>query len=215
MNRPWVVPTVIGVLMLIITITVANLAGALGRISVLMEDAVKAEAQTDTATMATDSTISALQESFAEALAEVEESSVALEEAQEEIDSAERTAETSFRRAERLAEDNPVLEQAIQEMRGDAIVTSMEHEAREEISAATILRQSTRIRQLSGLFDGVTETLGRERAANAAEHAIKDQIISEQQRALAPSFLTKLLAMPEVAAFGGLVGAAATYVVTR
>jgi len=44
------------------------------------------------------------------------------------------------------------------------------------------------------------------------ELTLKDQIIIEQQRALAPSFFQKLFDMPEVALFGAVFGAGLAYV---
>jgi len=90
------------------------------------------------------------------------EDSVAIAEAIEATEDQQREAESAFRRAEALAADNPVLEQAIQEMRAEAIVTEMAFEAERAESAAALFNAQQQIRTL-------TNSLAAERTATESE----------------------------------------------
>ncbi len=215
MNRPWIMPTAIVVLGIVVGATAWQLAGALGRISVLLEEAEVLEEASAAAEVVTVAAVEALNVSFEAAEVERVEAAVALEEAQVEIDSQEAEAEASFRRAVDMAASGSAQERAIEEMRGEAIVTSMAHEAKEAESAAALFQAQQRIRTLGVLSSRATQAFDMERAAWAAERSIKDQIIAEQQNVIAPSFITKLFDMPEVALFGMVVGGGIAYAVTR
>jgi len=202
-NKFWIA---IGVLVFVIILTAIQLAGALGRISVLQEQADSAEVATAAAIAGEVQAVVAMNVAFEEAVGEMAEAAVAIAEVRADLIVQEGVAEVSFRRAEALARDNPVLEQAIQEMRGDAIVASMKADSVIAVSAASLLTAQTRIMTLERLDTEKDEAHAMTVAAFRAEVRIKDQIIVEQQRALAPSFIQKLFAMPEVALVGVVAG---------
>jgi len=196
----------VGVLVLIIIVTAVQLAGALGRINVLQEQADSAEVVTAAALEGEAQAVIAMDVAFLDAVGEMAAASIAIAEVRAELIVQEGVAETSFRRAESLATDNPVLEQAIQEMRGDAIVASMRADSVQAVTAAALLTAQNRIGTLERLDGEKNEAHAMTVAAFQAEVSLKDQIIAEQQRALAPSFITKLLVMPEVALVGVVAG---------
>ncbi len=189
-------------------------AGAMGRISVLteqvsvLEDSIpKLHALVLLTVSSTDSTITAAQESVATSILEL---AAATQAAQNQ----EVEAESAFRRAVALA-DNPELERAIEEMRAEAIVTSMGHEEAERVSAASLL-------QVQSELVTVELTLADERSARAAENqvrdmndALKDQIIREQQNALVPSFFPNLFKNAKLVVGAAAIGGAITYLLTR
>lgn len=199
----------IGALVIVLAFTAVSLAGALGRISVLTEQAEVAEVVTAAALEGEEQAVTAMNAAFEEAAGEKVEAAVAIAEVQAELIVQEGEAEASFRRAESLAADNPVLEQAIQEMRGDAIVASMKADSVIATTASALLTAQLRIGTLEALDTRKDEAHARTVAAFQAEIRIKDQIISEQQNVIAPSFITKIFDMPEVALFGVAVGGVA------
>ena len=190
-------------------------AGSLGRISVLteqvtvLEDSIPKLHTLVLATVeSTDSTITAARENVAVA---VQELAAATEAARDQ----EVEAESAFRRAVALAADDPILERAIEEMRAEAIVTSMEHEEAESISASALLQMQTQILSIE-------TTLTMERGARAEENRIRDirddlqeQIIAEQQRALVPSFFPNLFKNAKLVVGAAVVGGAITFALTR
>lgn len=208
-NKGW---TAVGALALVIVVTAVNLAGALGRISVLMEQADSAEVVTSAALEGEQQAVVAMNVAFEEAEEERVEAVALVAEAHAETIVQQAEAEAAFRRAESLAAENPELERAIQEMRAEGIVTEMALEEEVATTAAALFEAQMRIRTLGRLDMEKDVAHARTVAAFQAGISIKDQIIEEQQNALAPSFLTKIFAMPEVALFGAAVGAALTVV---
>jgi len=206
-RRPDPLTIVVVVLGLTLGWAVYAYAGALGRISVLTEQAEAAEDVTEAALEGEQQARDSMDLAFEEADEERAEAAVAIAEVRADLIVQEGVAEVSFRRAEGLAADNPVLQQAIQEMRGDAIVASMRADSVIAVQASVILRAQTRIMTLERLDGEKDEAHAMTVAAFQAEIAIKDQIIQEQQNAIAPSFIFKIFDMPEVALFGAAVGA--------
>lgn len=215
MKKEYIMPIVLTVLLLSTAITAVGMARALGRISVLMEQADSAEVVTATALAGEVRAVAETAVSFEEAAEERIEAAIAIAEVRATLIVQEGVAETSFRRAESLSVDNPVLEQAIQEMRGDAIVASMKADSVIAVSAASLLTAQLRIGILERLDGEKDAAHAMTIAAFQAEVRIKDQIIEEQQSLIAPSFITKLFDMPEVALFGVVVGGGLTYMALR
>jgi len=208
-NKFWIA---IGALILVVIFTAIQLAGALGRISVLMEQADSAEVVTAAAIAGEVQARDSMAIAFAEAEEERVEAVAEIAEAHAETIVQQAEAETAFRRAEGLASENPVLERAIQEMRAEGIVTEMRLEEEVATTAVALFAAQLRIGTLERLSGEKDDATDRMAAAFRAEVSIKDQIIVEQQRALAPSFIQKLFAMPEVALVGvvaGIVGCVA------
>lgn len=215
MKRPDSLTIVVVVLGLSLGYAIYAYAGVLGRISVLTEQAETAEGVRDEALEGEQQARDSMDLAFEEADEERAESAVAIAEVRADLIVQEGVAETSFRRAEGLARDNPVLQQAIQEMRGDAIVASMKADSVIAVTAASLLTAQTRIMTLERLDGEKDEAHAMTVAAFQAEISIKDQIIQEQQNMIAPSFIFRLFDMPEVALFGAAVGGAIVYGVTR
>lgn len=215
MNKSHLLPVIIIVLGFSLGYAVYSYAGVLGRIDVLLEQAVVAEGVTEVALDGQQDAINAMNTAFVEAAAEQVQSDIAIAEVTAALIVQEGVAEVSFRRAESLAADNPVLEQAIQEMRGDAIVASMRADSVIDATASALLTAQLRIGILQGLNTDKDAEISRVNAAWRAEVAIKDQIISEQQNVIAPSFISKFFDMPEVAVVGAVIGGALVYGVTR
>lgn len=213
-KQAWVA---LGIALLVVGLvfTAVNLAGALGRISVLQEQATVAEGVRDAALEGEQAAIGAMNASFEEAADERVEAAIAIAEVTADLIVQEGQAEASFRRAESLAADNPVLEQAIQEMRGDAIVASMKADSVIATTAAALLTAQLRIGTLEGLNRDKDAEIFRTNAAWRAEVMIKDQIIAEQQNVIAPSFITKIFDMPEVALVGAVLGGGLVYMAVR
>ena len=145
--------------------------------------------------------------------AEEVEAAESIAEAEEEAATQEAAAEEAFRRAQNLAADQPVLQRAIEEMRAEAIVTSMAHEEVERVSAAALLTAQTRIRSLQDAALRERQAHESELFAVNASLTLALQTIEEQQSVIAPSFLTKLLDIPEVALAGAAAGFAIGMVV--
>ncbi len=215
MSRPWLLPAGIGVLMVLLTVTAINLAGALGRVSVLREQIEDWQDSTAVAHEATQAAVSAFDAVVEEAAVEEAEAVVAIAEAEAEVIVQEAEAEAAFRRAEALAADNPVLERAIQEMRAEAIVTSMEHEELEAESAAALFEAQQRIRTLT--MAALTERTAhdRELATVNTSLTLAMQTINELENAIVPGFLRNLVQNAELAGISAAVGAVAAFVVTR
>lgn len=213
-NRAWAALG-IGALAVVLIVTAVNLAGALGRISVLQEQADIAEGVTMAAIEGEAQARDSMTFAFEEAAGERVEAAVAIAEVQAALIVQEGEAEASFRRAESLAADNPVLEQAIQEMRGDAIVASMKADSVIATTAAALLTAQLRIGTLEALDERKDQAHARTVAAFQAEIMIKDQIITELTNVVAPSFITKIFDMPEVALVGAVIGGGLVYVAVR
>jgi len=173
-----------------------------------MEQADSAEVVTTAALEGEAQARDSMSLAFEEAADERVEATLAIAEVRADLIVQEGVAETSFRRAESLAADNPVLEQAIQEMRGDAIVASMKADSVISVSAASLLTAQLRIITLERLDDDKEVAHAITIAAFRAELRIKDQIIEEQQNVIAPSFVTnffrqiKLVTVVSVASVG-------------
>jgi hypothetical protein len=208
-------PGVIIALGILVGSLVWQYAGALGSVRVLqeqvdvLEDSIpKLHALVLATVSSTDSTIQAARENVATAVQE-------LESATESARAQEVEAESAFRRAVALAADNPELERAIEEMRAEAIVTSMEHEEAERVSASAMLSMQVAL-------GAVETTLAEERGARAEENRIrdindglKDQIISELQNAIAPSFFPNLFKNAKLVVGAAAVGGVITYALVK
>ena len=155
----------------------------------------------------------AMSASFEEAVEERAEAAIAIADVRAELILQQGVSETSFRRAESLASQNPVLEQAIQEMRGDAIVESMRADSVIAATAAALLTAQLRIASLETLDSDKDEA--HERVMFTLQTALDLEIQrgNELQNALAPGFLQKILQLPEVALVGAVVGATITLAV--
>ena len=210
-----VMPVVLIVVGTLLAFTISAWAGALGRIDVLTEQAEVAEGVTTDALEGEQEAVTAMNTAFEEAAEERVEATLAIAEVRADLIVQEGVAETSFRRAELLAADNPVLEQAIQEMRGDAIVASMKADSVIAVSAASLLTAQLRIITLERLDDDKEVAHAMTIAAFQAEIRIKDQIIAEQGRALSLSFFPNLFQNAELAVVSAVVGGAITYLVVQ
>ncbi len=211
----WALPATIGVLMVLLSVTAVNLFGALGRVSVLRE---QIEDWQDSTTVAHEATQSAVQdfEQVVMMSSELEEGAAAnLHRAQLEVDRASTEAEASFRRAEAMAEQQPELEQALQEMRGDAIVAERAHEAKEAESAAALFRSQQQTRTVTRSARDVQGALEQELFTVNASLSLALQTIQVQQRAIAPSFLRNMFQNAELAVMSAVIGGTIAYVITR
>ena len=209
-TRQWTIAG-IAALVVILILTAVNLAGALGRVSVLREQIEDWQDSTAVAHEMVVVAAAAFDSVVVVAEEEEVEAAEAIAEAQEEMATQEAAAEASFRRAQNLAADQPVLQRAIEEMRAEAIVTSMAHEEVERVSAAALLTAQNRMRSLE-------DAALRERQAHEAELfavnaslTLALQPIDEQQNVIAPSFLTKIFDIPEVALAGAGAGGLAVF----
>lgn len=189
-------------------------AGSLGRISVLMdqvsvlEDSIpKLHALVLATVSSTDSTI---QSARANVDVAVQELAAAVESARTQ----EVEAESAFRRAVALA-DNPEIERAIEEMRAESIVTSMEHEEAERVSASALLRVQVELGAVQGVLAVEREARAEENRVRDLNASLKDQIIEEQQRALVPSFFPNLFKNAKLVVGAAVVGGAITYLIVN
>ena len=216
MNRPtWLLPAGIGVLMILLTVTAINLAGALGRVSVLREQIEDWQDSTAVAHEATEAAVADFDAVVEEAAVEEAEAVVAIAEATAAVVVQEAEAEASFRRAEALAADNPVLERAIQEMRAEAIVTSMAHEVQEAESAAALFEAQQRIRTLTMAALTERDAHERELATVNTSLSLAMQAINELENAIVPGFFRNMIQNAELAGISAAVGATLAFVVTR
>ena len=214
-NPAWDLPVAIGVLVVLLAVTGANLFGALGRVSILRE---QIEDWRDSTEVAHEATQSAVQdfERVVMMSSELEEGAVAnLYRAQVEVDRASSEAEASFRRAEALAEAQPELEQAIQEMRATSIVVERAHEAKEAESAAALFQSQQQIRTLTTAALAMQETFEQELFTVNTSLSLALQTIEEQQNAIVPSFFRNLFQNMELAVVSAVVGGTIVFVVTR
>lgn len=209
----WVAPLIIVVLFFSTVAAAIGMVRALGRIEVLMDEAVVAEDVRDEALEGQQDAINAMNQGFEAAEVERVEAVAEIAVAHAETIVQQAEAEAAFRRAEAMAADNPVLERAIQEMRAEAIVTEMALEEEIETTASALFTAQLRIGSLEVSNAAKDVEIARVNAAWRAEVSIKDQIISEQQNIIAPSFLRKIFDMPEVAVAGVVLGAGICFVV--
>ncbi len=235
-SRPWIVPVVIGVLILSTLAAAGSLIGALGRISVLMEEADSAAVVTAGA-LAAEAVARAgeaearigeaearesLATSFEEASQERAEATLRDAEARALLIVQEAEGEAAFRRLTGYLEskDDLLGVRLAEEMDAEFRVQGMLADEALAVSASSLLIAQTRI----GTFEFQVDSLNSAHAvtleshnttlathaltiaAFQAEGRIKDQIIEEQQNVIAPSFLRKILDMPEVALFGAAAG---------
>ena len=211
-KKQWIIAG-IAALVVILVLTAVNLAGALGRVSVLREQIEEWQDSTAVAHEMAVVAAAAFDSVVVVAEAEEVEAAESIAEAEEEAATQEAAAEEAFRRAQNLAADQPVLQRAIEEMRAEAIVTSMAHEEVERVSAAALLTAQTRIRSLQDAALRERQAHESELFAVNASLTLALQTIEEQQSVIAPSFLTKLLDIPEVALAGAAAGFAIGMVV--
>jgi hypothetical protein len=233
-NRKWVLPGMLGFAGIAIVFTTIQLAGALGRIGVLSEEADSAEVATEMALAGEAEALAgeaealageaearmALATSFEEAAQEKEAAALRQAEAQATLILQEAEGEAAFRRLHDFLEGAPLAQRLAEEMDAEFRVQGMLADAALRVSASSLLTAQNRIGILEGLIlsqdstrdqmlesHAVTITAhGRTVAAFEAEVRIKDRIISEQQSILAPSFLRKIFYMPEVALVGVALG---------
>lgn len=198
------------VVVVVLVATAVSLAGARARIGLLLEQRDSLELVSEAAIEASEEATAELGVSFELAALERELAEERLVVADERVETAEQAAEASFRSTAALFERGSAAERAVEEMRGDAIVVSMEHEAREDVSAAALLRAQNRIIELEGGVDDLVDAFDVERAAWNAERSITAQIIAEYQNVIAPSFFRRIFDMPEVALVGAVLGAGLT-----
>ena len=211
----WALPAAIVVLVVVLSVTAVNLFGALGRVSVLREQIEDWQDSTAVAHEATQSLVQDF-EQVVMMSSDLEEGAASnLARAQRQIDRASSEAEASFRRAEALAAEQPVLEQAIQEMRGDAIVAEMAHEAKEAESAAALFQSQQQIRTLTRAARDVQGALEQELFTVNASLSLALQAIQEQQRAIAPGFFRNMMQNAELAVVSAVVGGTFAFVVVR
>ncbi len=210
---PWL-PIAVVVLGILSAVTVSGWFMSRGSIKVLqgqvevLEDSIpKLQALVLASALSTDSTLTAARENVAVA---VQELAVATEAARTQ----EVEAESAFRRAVALA-DNPELERAIEEMRAEAIITSMGHEEAERVSASALLRVQVELGAVQGVLAVEREARAEEGRARDLTDSLKDQIISEQGRALNLSFFPNLFQNAELAVVAAVVGGVITYVVVK
>ena len=156
----------------------AQLDTALAAVVVYEDQRTAAVATTDSILAASDSVVAA--------------SVVAVADARATTDAAVRDSEAAFRSAVALAEDNPTLERAIEEMRAEQIVETMawEVERAEHLAAAFALTQQIRT---------MTTAFRRERTAWEVEAdglraalSLSQQEASAWQRAAAPGMLKQV-----------------------
>ncbi len=235
-SRPWIVPTVIGVLILSTLIAAGSLIGALGRISLMMEQAdtaevvtaaalageVEARAGEAEALLGEAEARMALAEAFEEAAQEEADATIREAEARATLIIQEAEGEAAFRRLTGYLEskDDLLGVRLAEEMDAEFRVQGMLADQALGVSASSLLIAQTRIGTLEErVFDQdaardstmvshaeVEAAHARTIAAFQAEVSIKDQIIEEQQNVIAPSFLRKIFDMPEVALVGVGVG---------
>ncbi len=236
-NRPWIVPVVIGVLVLSTLVAAGSLIGALGRISVMMAQAdtaevvtaaalageIEARAGEATALLGEAEARMALAASFEEAAQEEADATIREAEARATLIVQEAEGEAAFRRLTGYLETKGDLVgvRLAEEMDGEVRVQGMLADQALDVSASSLLIAQARIgtlevrviaqdsaRAVTLVRSAETEAAhARTNAAHAAEISIKDQIIEEQQNVIAPSFIRKIFDMPEVAAAGVVVGA--------
>lgn len=136
--------------------------------------------------------------------------SVTIAEIQEEVEDQQREAEAAFRRAEALAEDNPELERAIQEMRAEGIVTEMAFEAERAESAAALFNAQQQIRTLTMAMEQERVASTTEIARLNAALALSIQESDAWERAASPGALTQIWRQGRAAAVAVVIMLAVT-----
>ncbi len=169
----------------------AKLDTALAAVAVAEDERTVAVAATDGVLAMTDSIMIA--------------SAAAVAEAQANTSQAVADSEAAFRSAVALAEDNPVLERAIEEMRAEQIVETMAWEAERSEHTAAAFALTQQIRSMESAFT-------RERAAWLVEtDGLRDALSLAQQesdawqRAAAPGALTQVWRQGRFAALAVVV----------
>jgi len=241
----WVVPVLVGMLILGAGSALWALASASGKISVL-------EVQRDTANAVKDRALEGeraaliaqataqlgeagarleLSESFAAAAEEQVAATLRQANAQAALIIQEAEGEAAFRRLTGYLDDKGDLigVRLAEEMDAEFRVQGMVADQALAVSASSLLTAQTRI----GIFQVQVDSLitahdvtnaatveliaahERTNAANEAEHAVKDELIRVQNAALAPSFIRKIFDMPEVALFGAAVGGFGVWFLTK
>ena len=241
----WVVPVVIGVLILGSGSALWSLASANGKISVL-------EIQRDTANAVKDRALQSerdaliaeatarlgeadakleLSESFAAAAEEQLAATLRQANAQAALIIQEAEGEAAFRRLTDYLEskDDLIGVRLAEEMDGEFRLQGILADRALDTAASSLLTAQLRIGtfeiQVDSLISVHDVTLAahdvtnaaheRTNAANAAQHAIDEELIRVQQAALAPSFIRKIFDMPEVAVFGAVVGGLGVWFLTK
>ena len=215
MTKEHIMPITLIVIGTLLAFTISAWAGALGKANLLEEQVkdwqdstkvahqvtVDAEAQTDSIILIT--------------IQQEAEATIAIANSQAEVIRLQAAGETSFLRAQGLASENPILQQAIEEMRGDAIVIEMAFEEERAVSAAALFQAQQQNRTL-------TTSLLSERTAH------RDELFTVQtsltlaiergdilERVIAPGFFANLIQNGKLAGIAAVVGGAITYAVVR
>jgi len=215
LTKSHIMPAVIIVIFIVLGMTGRTLFTALGANEIL-------EAQIDVALdsieiidQARDSMMTDHDTFITRAEEEQLAAATAIAEAEVAVNIQENIAETSFRRAEELATDNPVLEQAIQEMRADAIVVSLRHEEQAAESAAALFEAQQRIRTLTIIIEDERNLSSLEITRLNSVLALAIERGNVLENAIAPSFFPALFKNTKFMAIGAAVGAGLVLVTTR
>jgi hypothetical protein len=235
-SRPWILPLVIGVLILSTLAAAGALIGTLGRISVLEEEAdsaavvtagalaaeVEAQAAEAEARLGEASARESLATSFEEASQERAEATLRDAEARATLIIQEAEGEAAFRRLTGYLEskDDLLGVRLAEEMDAEFRVQGILSDQALDVSASSLFIAQTRI----GTFEIQVDSLNSAHAVTLASHnttlathaltiaafqaegRIREQIIEEYRNNQFPSFLRKIWDMPEVALFGAAVG---------
>jgi len=235
-SRPWILPLVIGVLILSTLVAAGSLIGSLRTISILREEADTAAAVTSRALAAEAVALAGeaearigeadaretLAASFEAASQERADAIIREAEARATLITQEAEGEAAFRRLTGYLEsrDDLLGVRLAEEMDAEFRVQGMLSDQALDVSASSLLIAQTRI----GTFEIQVDSLNSAHAVTLASHnttlathaltiaafqaegRISDQIIEEYRNVIAPSFFRKILDLPEVALFGAAVG---------
>ena len=215
MRREYVLPIAAFVLLILLMVTVWQLAGALGRASVLEEqvDALQDSIQVDrrlrlAAEATTDSLLAQVPLIQAQA-------AVAVAEVQAELSVQEAEGEAAFRRAQAALEDNPFVQRLVEEMDAEFRVQGM-------IADSVIAEGATQLLIAQSQLTALTTAMFTERETSSTERARLNQALDlaiqrgdELERAIAPGFLRNLFQNFELVAVTAAVSAGITFLLTR
>ena len=203
MRKEWLA---VGVLVVILVMTVVQLASALGRARLLEEqldiarDSVEIAHEVRDSVMAVSDALIAQQDSL-----EAEAASAISEAAQASDVSATATA-AALAEAREAARGLPVVQEALQ--RAATALRASEDARQEEraTSAAVLLEAQQRNRTLSAQLLSERDASTNEIARLNTALGLAIQRGDELERAVAPSFIRRIFDMPEVALVGAAVG---------
>ncbi len=202
-------------LVVILIVTAVQLAGALGRVSVLREQIAELEDTVVVYRDAQDSVRERGDSLMAERDEEERQDSISIAAAHDSVVAAVSNTNDALAATRNTAANLPVvlaaLDLAIQELE-DEREAGREKDA---VSASTVFALQQRVRTLD------MQILDERVAADDVRQAIQArldlalQTIEVQQRALAPSFFQKIFDMPEVALVGAAIGGGLVYLAVR